>query len=149
MSWRSTNNRIRTNVDGIMWIPTGPSSDINCYSGGSAGMTGPTGATGSIGPTGPAGSGGTSSTVLDVTYSELLDLIDEGDLTPGRFYKITDFKTCYDQPDYDYNSDPITDGNYKQGTVSPIIVFAISSDSLSSDAYQPGYPKDNIKYDVS
>jgi hypothetical protein len=28
-------------------------------------------------------------------------------------------------------------------------VFAISSDSLSSDAYQPEYPKDNIKYDVS
>ena len=95
------------------------------------------------------GSSVLSGSLAEVTYSELLTMIDEGELTPGKFYKITDFKTCYDQPDYDYNSDPITDGNYKQGAVSPIIVFAISSDSLSSDAYQPEYPKDNIKYDVS
>jgi len=95
------------------------------------------------------GSSVLSGSLAEVTYSELLTMIDEGELTPGKFYKITDFKTCYDQPDYDYNSNPITDGNYKQGTVSPIIVFAISSDSLSSDAYQPEYPKDNIKYDVS
>ena len=121
----------------------------------SIGATGPKGATGSQGiqgiqgPTGPAGSVGTSSTVLDVTYSELLDLIDEGDLTPGKFYKITDFKTCYDQPDYDFNGDTIEEGNWKQSSVSPIIVFAISSDSLASDAYQPEYPNDNIKYDVS
>ena len=106
---------------------------------GPIGATGPKGATGSQGiqgiqgPTGPAGSVGTSSAVLDVTYSELLDLIDEGDLTPGKFYKITDFKTCYDQPDYDFNGDTIEEGNWKQSSVSPIIVFAISSDSLASD----------------
>ena len=98
------------------------------------------------GSTTPTGGG---AGLTDITYSAITNAIDENTLIPGSYYRITDFKTCYDQPDYDYNSDPITDGNYKQGTVSPIIVFAISSDSLSSDAYQPEYPKDNIKYDVS
>jgi len=30
MSWRQMNGRRRTEVDGIMWIPKGPSSDISC-----------------------------------------------------------------------------------------------------------------------
>jgi hypothetical protein len=85
----------------------------------------------------------------EVTYSELNTMIGESLLTPGKFYKITDFRTCYDQPDYDFNGDTIEEGNWKQSSVSPIIVFAISSDSLASDAYQPEYPNDNIKYDVS
>jgi hypothetical protein len=85
----------------------------------------------------------------EVTYSELNTMIGESLLTPGKFYKITDFKTCYDQPDYDFNGDTIEEGNWKQASVSPIIVFAISSDSLASDAYQPEYPNDNIKYDIS
>ena len=118
----------------------------------SVGATGPKGATGSQGiqgPTGPAGSGGTSSTVLDVTYSELLDLIDEGDLTPGKFYKITDFKTCYDQPNYNINRNAIYTGTYKVGNTHSIVVFAISSDKLSVDAWQPDFPEDRIKYDIN
>jgi hypothetical protein len=87
--------------------------------------------------------------LIDITYSDIIYAIDEGDLIPGSYYRITDFRTCYDQPDYDYSGDPITGENYKQASVSPIIVFAISSDSLASDAYQPEYPNDNIKYDVS
>ena len=62
MSWRANNNRTRSQIDGIMWIPDGPSADdpsiIN------NGITGPTGPAGSggdgggiTGPTGPAGSG--------------------------------------------------------------------------------------------
>lgn len=31
MSWRKINGRRRTEVDGTMWIPKGPSSDISCY----------------------------------------------------------------------------------------------------------------------
>lgn len=31
MSWRQMNGRQRTEVDGTMWIPNGPSSDISCY----------------------------------------------------------------------------------------------------------------------
>ena len=87
--------------------------------------------------------------LIDITYSSILYAIDQGDLIPGSYYRITDFRTCYDQPDYDFNGDTIEEGNWKQSSVSPIIVFAISSDSLASDAYQPEYPNDNIKYDVS
>ena len=63
MSWRSTNGRRRSEIDGIMWIPKGPSSDSSCYQKecGCTGMTGPAGGggggTGLTGPTGPAGGG--------------------------------------------------------------------------------------------
>jgi hypothetical protein len=87
--------------------------------------------------------------LVETTYNQLTASLDGGSLTPGTYYKINDFKTCYDQPNYDYNGSAITTGNYKTGSVSPIIVFALDSDSLASDAYQPQYPNDNIKYDIS
>jgi hypothetical protein len=87
--------------------------------------------------------------MTDTTYSELSASFVGGTLTPGTFYKITDFKTCYDQPDYDRTGTAIEVGNYRTGSISPIIVFALDSGSLASDAYQPEYPKDNIKYDVT
>lgn len=92
-----------------------------------------------------AGGGG----IVDTTYTQLSASFVGGTLTPGTFYKITDFKTCYDQPDYDVNGNAITTGNYRTGSVSPIIVFALDSGSLASDAYQPQHPNDNIKYDIT
>ena len=92
-----------------------------------------------------AGGGG----IVETTYSELYGLWDDGALTAGTYYKITDFKTCYDQPDYNVFGNAITTGNYRTGSVSPIIVFALDSNNLASDAYQPEYPSDNIKYDIS
>lgn len=86
--------------------------------------------------------------VTDVTYSELRQKITGSTLVAGSFYKITDFKTCYDQPDYDYNKNAITTGIYRDDTeVQPIIVFATSSNTISDVAYQPSYPNDKIKYD--
>jgi hypothetical protein len=87
--------------------------------------------------------------LVEITYSELYQLWDDGALTPGTYYKITDFKTCYDQPDYNYSGDAITTGNYREGNISPIIVFALDQNKLASDAYQPQYPNDNIKYDIT
>ena len=65
MSWRINNGRNKTVIDEIMWIPTGPSSNNNCYivngptgAGGNTGPTGVTGPTGLTGPTGPAGNTG-------------------------------------------------------------------------------------------
>ncbi len=98
------------------------------------------------GTTTPTGGGGG---LTDITYSAIRTAIDDNTLTPCSYYRITDFRTCYDQPDYNYNNSAITEGNWKQASVSPIIVFALSSNSLASDAYQPEYPNDNIKYDVS
>ena len=87
--------------------------------------------------------------LVETTYSEISASFFGATLTPGTYYKITDFKTCYDQPNYDVYGNAITVGNYKTGSVSPIIVFALDSGSLASDAYQPQYPKDNIKYDIT
>jgi hypothetical protein len=87
--------------------------------------------------------------LVETTYSEISASFFGATLTPGTYYKITDFKTCYDQPNYGVYGNTIEIGNYKTGSVSPIIVFALDSGSLASDAYQPEYPKDNIKYDIT
>ncbi len=87
--------------------------------------------------------------LVETTYSEISASFAAGTLTAGTYYKITDFRTCYDQPNYGVNGNTITVGNYKTGSLSPIIVFALDSGSLASDAYQPEYPKDNIKYDIT
>lgn len=94
-----------------------------------------------------AQTGGAGGGVIEKTYSELVDLIQASELVTGAYYLITDFKTCYDQPDYDIYGDPITSGNYKVGNTHPLMVLAISSGSISTDAYQPDYPNDKIKYD--
>lgn len=90
----------------------------------------------------------TPNSTVEVTYSELVDKITGSALTPSSYYIITNFKTCYDQPNFDYDNNPITSGNYKDNTdVQPIVVFATSSNTISDVAYQPTYPNDKIKYD--
>jgi hypothetical protein len=42
--------------------------------------------------------------VVTTTYSGLVSDILTSGLTTGSFYLITDFQTCYDQPDYDYDN---------------------------------------------
>ena len=93
----------------------------------------------------PGGGGG----ITEVTYSELDTIIGSASLTPGSYYLITDFKTCYDQPIYNQSKSAVTSGNYKVGNTHSIIVMAISSTALSVDAYQPDYPMDKIKYDFN
>jgi hypothetical protein len=93
-------------------------------------------------------SGGGSFT--EITYQELRSIQDGSELTPGGYYLITDFKTCYDQPDYDSNGNPtFSASNYKVSEENPILVLAISVNELAANAYQPNYPKDEIKYDIS
>jgi len=89
--------------------------------------------------------------LTEVTHAELVNLIDTNDLVPGQHYLITDFQTCYDRPDYDQNKGAIVVSNasYFQGTVEPIVVLATSTNTLAIDAYQPAYPNDKIKYDVT
>ncbi len=83
----------------------------------------------------------------DTTYSGLVNLITTSGLTAGGFYLITNFRTCYDQPDFNYAGSSITTGNYKQSAIEPIMVFATSISTISVDAYQPAYPKDKIQYE--
>ena len=84
-----------------------------------------------------------------INYSSLVTLISNSGLTQGSFYSIDDFRTCYDQPDFDYDGNPITTGNYKQGPVEPIVVLSTSNSTISPVAYQPTYPNDFIKYDIT
>lgn len=84
----------------------------------------------------------------EVTYSQLATKIGASELVVGRYYKITDFKSCYDQPNFNVYGSPINTGNYKEAAVSPIIVLAIATDKLHAQAFQPEFPSDVIKYDV-
>ena len=84
----------------------------------------------------------------EITYSELATKIGDSELVVGRYYKITDFKSCYDQPNFNFYGDSITTGNYKEAEISPIIVLAIATDKLHAQAFQPEFPSDIIKYDV-
>jgi hypothetical protein len=92
------------------------------------------------------------SNAIEVTYTELKNLISASELVAGSHYIITDFKTCYNRPDYDKyrNLIAVSNDSYAQGNkIEPIIVMATSENTLAIDAYQPAYPNDKIKYDIS
>jgi len=90
----------------------------------------------------------TSSNYTELTYDELYTLYTGLSLVPGKFYLITDFQTCYDQPNYNNTGGAITTGNFKSGNTEPLVVFAISNGSLSPQAFSPSNPNDLIKYDI-
>jgi len=98
------------------------------------------------GSTTPTGGG---AGLTDITYSAISTAIDDNALIPGSYYRITDFMTCYDQPNYNISRGVIYQGVYKTSSVHPIIVLATSVNTLAPDAYQPDYPMDKIKYDVT
>ena len=86
---------------------------------------------------------------VETTYDELYSLYTGNTLIPGRFYLITDFQTCYDQPNFTSDGTAITEGNYKTGETEPLVVFAISGNTLSKQAFSPQYPNDSISYDIT
>ena len=88
-------------------------------------------------------------TIVPTSYDELVYLKGTSGLITGAYYIIEDYRTCYDQPDYDYNGNPITSGIYRQSEVEPIIVLATSFNTIDKNAYQPKYPNDKIQYDIS
>jgi hypothetical protein len=91
----------------------------------------------------------TSNSTVEVTYDELYSLYTGGTLTSGIFYLMTDYQTCYDQPNYNSDSSPITTGNYKTGTTEPILLLAISTTGFSPTVYSTLYPQDKISYDIT
>ena len=90
--------------------------------------------------------GGSGGGVIDVTHTQLLSFKNGNQLVPGTFYRITDFRTMYDQPDFDANGVAKTSVAAKVGPIEPIIVLALTDNKLSSKAYQEAYPKDTIEY---
>lgn len=90
--------------------------------------------------------GGSGGGVIDVTHAQLVTFKNNNQLTPGTFYRITDFRTMYDQPDFDANGVAKTSVAAKLGPIEPIIVLALTNNTLSSKAHQEAYPKDVIEY---
>lgn len=95
-----------------------------------------------------AGGGGGGFSITDITYAALKALYDGGTMVKG-FYRITDFATIYDQPDFDAGGNVKLTLVTKTAATEPIIVFAISATELAAEAYQEAYPKDKIKYDIT
>jgi hypothetical protein len=88
----------------------------------------------------------TGVTILDVTHTGLISLIESNGLVKGQQYRITDFQTIWDLPDY-------SDADTLQGTiqtmyapVDPIVVIATSLSTISTIASQPSHPGDIIYY---
>ena len=93
-------------------------------------------------------SGTSTDSLIDITHSSLVALKTGSSLVPGAYYRITNFQTIYDQPDYDINGDQVVTPVVKTASISPIIVKAIGSAELAKSAYQPEFPNDFIEYQL-
>lgn len=89
------------------------------------------------------------SNYVESTYDEIYSLYTGSTLVPGTYYLMTDYQTCYDQPDYDNLRNPISINNYKTGTTEPILLLATSISGFSPTVYSTLYPKDKISYDIT
>lgn len=87
--------------------------------------------------------------VVEVTYDELYSLYTGGTLTPSQYYLMTDYQTCYDQPNYDNLRDPIFSNNYMTGSTEPIVLFATSISGFSPTVFSTLHRQDKITYDIS
>jgi hypothetical protein len=94
---------------------------------------------------GQIGGGGVTNT----TYANLVSMIGSSSLTPGTWYRLTDFQTIYDQPDFDSNGAPKTTVVTKTSAPEIIWVFAVANNAISCEALSETYPQDSIKYDHS
>ncbi len=83
------------------------------------------------------------------TYSGLTIASSTGGLVVGQYYLMTDYQTCYDQPNYNNEGAAITTGNYKTGTTEPILLLATSTTGFSPTVYSTIYRNDKITYDFT
>ena len=88
--------------------------------------------------------------IIDTTYDELFALKTASELIPGVFYKITDFASIYDQPDFDSNGTAKLAGDLvtKTGPTEPLIVLAITVNAIAPQAWSTIYTGDTILYDI-
>jgi len=89
------------------------------------------------------------SASTSVTFTELQTLIVNDDLIVGGLYIISDFQTIYDQPDFTALGVAKTIVATKTGVLEPLVVMAVTPNTLSPEAYSTLHPNDTIRYDVS
>jgi hypothetical protein len=95
---------------------------------------------------GSGGGGGIVDLLIDITHAALVTAKNSSNLIPGVSYRITDFQTIYDQPDYSDQYTAKQSVELKTASIDPIIVRAVSDSELGLDAFQESYPLDKIKY---
>lgn len=84
--------------------------------------------------------------VINATYAELVGAIGRSELVAGAKYRITDFATTHYIVDAEDNKYPSATPIIV-GTTEPLIVLAISVDTISHEATSALYPQDIIHYD--
>lgn len=90
-----------------------------------------------------------TSIYTEGTYDEIYSLYTGSTLIPGTFYLMTDYQTCYDQPNYNNIKTPIYTGNYMTGNTEPILLLATSTTGFSPTVYSTLHPKDKLTYDIT
>lgn len=77
------------------------------------------------------------SDLISVTYQELTSLMFLGALIPGKRYLLTDYKTTW----------RISDNSIRRADdVEPLILLALTTFKISTEAYSTIYPQDKIYY---
>lgn len=84
--------------------------------------------------------------IINVTYEELVNLINSNLLNPGLQYLITDFNTRHYIVDADGNR-YFGEGNEVTGINEPLLVTASSINTIDKEAKSSLYPQDIIHYD--
>ena len=87
--------------------------------------------------------------LIEGTYEEFATLISEEGLEEGRHYKMTDFETIYDQPDYINAITPKTTVVTKSAGVDPIMLLAISTSEFAKEVWRPSTPNQILHYDFN
>jgi hypothetical protein len=94
--------------------------------------------------------GDITNVYIEVTHSELIELINSSSLEAGSHYLITDFQTIYIQPDYDGNgvAKEINEDMVKTSEViEPLVIVATANNKLSNEVKSLLHPEDFIEYD--
>jgi hypothetical protein len=84
--------------------------------------------------------GQSANTIIEVTYSELLNLKNTSALIKGQTYLITDYMTTYIQP--------VTLANKTSGIIEPLYVIATDVNKLHNQCLSKLYPQDVVYYDI-
>jgi hypothetical protein len=84
---------------------------------------------------------------ISTTYADFYTLITGGNLQAGRTYILVDFRTVYDQMDFDNSGNLKSSLVTKTGAVEEIWVLALAPDRIASTAYSKTFPNDKIQYD--
>ena len=81
--------------------------------------------------------------ISEITYSNLINKINNKQLIPNELFVISDYQTKYIQPG------PIEDRDrYRESPVEHLVVTALTKSSISRHAISLEYPEDIIEYNI-